>query len=67
MTLKDLALNAHHSIRLRIGIEEHARNPGGVNIFGRGFGNHDQDIVMRLYLATKEEHRAGDREPAPTT
>ena len=23
---------------------------GGVNIFGKGFGNYDQDIVMRLYL-----------------
>ena len=27
-----------------------AKHPGGVNIFGRGFGNYDQDIVMRLYL-----------------
>lgn len=64
VTLQNLALNAHHSIRLRIGIEEHARNPGGVNIFGRGFGNHDQDIVMRLYLATEEVHRTGGHEPA---
>lgn len=46
----DLALDRHHSIRLRVGIDEHARNPGGVNIFGKGFGNHDQDIVMRLLL-----------------
>lgn len=48
VTLQDLALNAHHSIRLRIGIDENARNPGGVNIFGRGFGNHNQAITMRL-------------------
>ena len=25
-------------------------HPGGVNIFGRGFGNYDQDIVMRMRL-----------------
>ena len=50
VTLKQLDLAAHHSIRLKIGIAEHAKRPGGVNIFGRGFGNHDQDIVMRLYL-----------------
>jgi len=50
VTLNALALDAHHSIRLRIGIEDSARHPGGVNIFGRGFGNHDQDIVMRLHL-----------------
>jgi predicted transcriptional regulator len=44
-------LAKHHSIRLRIGIDEGARHPGGVNIFGKGFGNHDQDIVMRMHLA----------------
>ena len=48
--LSALELSKHHSIRLRIGIEEKAEHPGGVNIFGRGFGNHDQDIVLRLQL-----------------
>lgn len=43
-----LDLSAHHSIRLRIEVKENARHPGGVNIFGRGFGNYDQDIVLRL-------------------
>jgi predicted transcriptional regulator len=23
---------------------------GGLNIFGRGFGNYDRDIVLRMYL-----------------
>ncbi len=50
VTLKHLDLPAHHSIRLKIGIDERAKRPGGVNIFGRGFGNHDQDIVMRLHM-----------------
>jgi predicted transcriptional regulator len=50
VNLKQLDLAAHHSIRLKIGIDEKAKRPGGVNIFGRGFGNYDQDIVMRLYL-----------------
>ena len=45
-----LELGRHHSIRLRIGIDEGAKHPGGVNIFGKGFGNHDQDIMMRLHL-----------------
>jgi len=35
---------------VRIGIAEHAVNVGGLNIFGVGFGNYDQDIVMRMYL-----------------
>src|SRR5918998_3019471 len=48
--LDELELDKHHGIRLRIGIDEAARHPGGINIFGRGFGNHDQDIVMRIHL-----------------
>jgi hypothetical protein len=27
-----------------------AEHPGGINIFGRGFGNYDQDIVLRLKI-----------------
>lgn len=50
VNLKQLDLAAHHSIRLKIGIDDGAKRPGGINIFGRGFGNHDQDINMRLYL-----------------
>ena len=47
-SLKDLDLDTHHSIRLRIGVKPDAKHPGGINIFGRGFGNYDQDIVLRL-------------------
>ncbi|TNB47672.1 helix-turn-helix domain-containing protein [Martelella lutilitoris] len=46
--LADLELDRHHSIRLSISVREDARHPGGVNIFGRGFGNYDQDIVLRI-------------------
>lgn len=46
--IKDLDVNAHRSIRLKVSVRKDARNPGGINIFGRGFGNYDQDIVMKL-------------------
>lgn len=49
VSLKDLDVERHHSIRLRIGVKPEARHPGGINIFGRGFGNYDQDIVMRMH------------------
>jgi predicted transcriptional regulator len=48
ITLRDLALAEHHSIKVRIGIKENAEHTGGLNIFGRGFGNYDQDIILRL-------------------
>jgi predicted transcriptional regulator len=50
VSLKDLDLETHRSIRLRVGVHEAAKNPGGVNIFGRGFGNYDQDIVLRMTM-----------------
>lgn len=46
--LGDLELLEHRSIRVRIEVAETAAHPGGINIFGRGFGNYDQDIVLRL-------------------
>ncbi|MBS1302925.1 helix-turn-helix domain-containing protein [Loktanella sp. SALINAS62] len=48
VTLDDLGIDDHRSIRMRIGVRPDADHPGGINIFGRGFGNYDQEIVMRL-------------------
>lgn len=48
VSVADLKLEAAASIRLRIGVSADSRFPGGINIFGRGFGQHDQEIVMRL-------------------
>jgi len=50
VTVTDLRLSDHHSVKVKIGIKEDAPHVGGVNIFGRGFGNYDQDIVLRMYL-----------------
>jgi len=51
VSLADIDLENHHSIRLRIAVKPDAAHPGGINIFGRGFGNYDQDIVLRLETA----------------
>ena len=51
VSLKDLDIDTHHSIRLRVGVKADAKHPGGMNIFGRGFGNYDQDISLRLHTA----------------
>jgi predicted transcriptional regulator len=47
--LADLRIQDHHSIKVRIGVDESVRHVGGLNIFGKGFGDHDQDIVLKLY------------------
>ena len=48
VTLAALDLPNHHSVKVRIGVKEEAEHRGGLNIFGRGFGNYGQDILLRL-------------------
>ncbi len=44
----DLDLARRPFIALRIGIADDAENKGGLNIFGRHFGDHPQDILMQI-------------------
>lgn len=47
-TIDDLDLLSRSRITVRIGNKEDARNIGGFNLFGRAFGDYDQDIVLRM-------------------
>lgn len=53
--LDDLRLTEGATISVRIGIKEDAENVGGINIFGRHFGNYAQDIILSLRY--REKHR----------
>jgi predicted transcriptional regulator len=48
VSLGDLHLNQRPNIRLRIGVKPDAVHKGGVNLFGKQFGDHEQDIIMRI-------------------
>ncbi|GAB6090577.1 ArsR family transcriptional regulator [Spirochaeta dissipatitropha] len=48
LTIADLKLSTHHSIKVTIGIKKDAENVGGINIFGKGFGNYDHDLILQL-------------------
>lgn len=50
-TLSDLNLEGKAFIAVRIGVRKDAANVGGINIFGRHFGNYPQDIRMRLLFS----------------
>jgi predicted transcriptional regulator len=50
VTVADLSLESSDFIAVRIGVDDDAKHVGGINIFGRAFGNYPQDIVMRLRL-----------------
>lgn len=47
-TLDDLALEQESLTTIRIGVKPNAPHVGGLNLFGRSFGNFPQDILMEL-------------------
>jgi predicted transcriptional regulator len=57
VTLEDLSLSANNHISVRIGIKADAHNVGGINLFGRKFGNYPQDLMMRIQYAFREGER----------
>ena len=50
VTIDALNLTKRSKITARIGIESNAEYHGGINLFGRKFGNFAQDIVLRIEL-----------------
>jgi predicted transcriptional regulator len=46
VTIDDLAISAE--VRIRLGVKEDALHVGGLNLFGRSFGDHPQDLVLRF-------------------
>jgi predicted transcriptional regulator len=38
-------------ITVRIGVKPEAKHLGGFNLFGAGFGNYGQDLLMRLHVS----------------
>ncbi|NLG81114.1 MAG: ArsR family transcriptional regulator [Bacilli bacterium] len=44
VTIDELKINESMAIKLKIGIKDNAKHVGGINIFGKNFGDYDQDI-----------------------
>ena len=53
--LSQLRLEQSPKVRLRIGIKPDAIHQGGINLFGRQFGDYEQNIVMKVQFASQEE------------
>ncbi|WP_407541989.1 ArsR family transcriptional regulator (plasmid) [Deinococcus radiomollis] len=53
----ELKLDGQHQIQVTVGVKDDARFRGGINIFGRKFGNIEQDLIMRLWY----EYEDGER------
>lgn len=51
VTTSELNLDYTSTIRFRIAVEEDSAHVGGLTIFGKSFGNYDQDIVVSINYA----------------
>lgn len=57
VNLTNIGLEANPHICMRLEVKKDARNVGGINLFGKRFGNYNQDLVMRTHY----EFRDGER------
>lgn len=48
ISINDFSFDYHSTIKLKLEVEEDAEHVGGLTIFGRGFGNYNQDIDIRI-------------------
>jgi hypothetical protein len=49
--VRDLLLDSRRVITVRIGVKPDALHVGGLNLFGRTFGNYPQDLTLRIEYA----------------
>ena len=48
VTIDSLGITAKSSLKLRLEVPENAEHVGGLTIFGKGFGNYNQDINVKI-------------------
>lgn len=48
VSIDDLSLDYHSTLKLKLEVEERAEHIGGLTIFGKSFGNYNQDITVRI-------------------
>jgi predicted transcriptional regulator len=47
--VQDLGMKPWQTTRVRIGVKPDAINQGGFTLFGKGFGNYEQDLLLRIH------------------
>jgi predicted transcriptional regulator len=54
VSLSRLLVVPQQPVSVRVGVKPDAEHQGGFNLFGRGFGNYAQDLVLRLFYSRKK-------------
>ena len=53
--LRNIDFKKNPYLSIKIGVKEDAAHRGGINLFGKDFGDYNQDIVVRLKPASTSE------------
>lgn len=61
VTIEDLRLEEPFWT-LRFQVDEQAEHVGGLTLYGAGFGNHDQDIVIRVHIGDNQNKGEEDQD-----
>ncbi len=61
VTIQDLNITSQSAIRLDICVKEDAKNAGGCTLFGKGFGDYDSGILVRMFYADSPDRNLYSR------
>ena len=64
VTVEQLLVGSNQYWSIRFEVAKDAKNVGGLTLFGKKFGNHEQDILVRTFFEKAEEERMGDSQSA---
>ena len=54
VTIDQFNLTSKSKLKLKLEVPDSAEHVGGLTIFGKGFGNYNQDIIVKLAYSPKE-------------
>lgn len=66
VNLDKLLAYEHPFWSIRFSVEKDANNVGGLTLFGKKFGNHEQDIVVRTFFEKAEQAKSDKDIPGIT-
>ncbi|MFG6468431.1 ArsR/SmtB family transcription factor [Roseateles sp. BYS87W] len=67
VTIEQLQLTRANHIKVRFGVKPDAKHRGGLNLFGRKFGNYPQDLLTRIAFTPARAHDDAAAKAPPRT
>ena len=62
VSISDFKFDCHSTIKLKMEVEDTAEHIGGLTVFGKNFGNYNQDIAVRINYSPIEGREDAESE-----